>query len=195
MTDLRHSWVMKLASLTLALVFVATSAVASNCPPAPDHADALARLFNQVQLAPDPVSGQLITNEMWALWAEAPDEAAQAVLDAGMEKRAAYDFAGAISEFDRLIAYCPDYAEGYNQRAFVLFIQQDYPSALADLDRALDLSPTHVAALAGKALTLMGLNRMEEGQELLKQALALNPWLPERRMVIPDTTPPAEKDL
>ena len=186
---------MKIALLTLTLLTAASSAAASSCPPAPDHSDELARLFNQVRLAPDPVSGQLITNEMWALWAKAPDEAAQAVLDSGMEKRAAYDFAGAISEFDRLIAYCPDYAEGYNQRAFVLFIQQDYPSALDDLDRALELSPTHVAALAGKALTLMGLNRMDEGQALLKQALALNPWLPERRMVIPDATPPAEKDL
>lgn len=186
---------MKRVALTLLFIAAANASTAASCPPVPDHTQALARLFNQVQLAPDPVSGQLITNEMWALWAKAPDEAAQAVLDAGMEKRAAYDFTGAIAEFDRLIAYCPDYAEGYNQRAFVLFIQQDYDSALVDLDRALELSPTHVAALAGKALTLMGLNRMDEGQALLKQALALNPWLPERRMVIPETNPPTEQDL
>lgn len=172
-----------------------SGAAMAACPAPPDHSDALVRLLNQAQRAPDAVSGQLISNQMWALWAKAPDEAAQAVLDAGMGKRESYDFDGAIAEFDRLIAYCPDYAEGYNQRAFVLFLRQDYPAALEDLDRALERSPTHVAALAGKALTLMGLNRMDEGQALLRQALALNPWLPERSLVIPDPPAPKEQDL
>jgi tetratricopeptide (TPR) repeat protein len=122
---------------------------------------------------------------MWELWAEAPDQAAQAVLDRGMGKRRSYNFQGALEEFDRLIEYCPNYAEGYNQRAFVNFLREEYELALVDLDRALDLSPTHVAALAGKALTLMGLGRIDEGQAALKQALKLNPWLPERRMLLP----------
>lgn len=172
-----------------------TAALASECPAAPDHSEALAQLLNKVRVAPDARAGQALSDQMWALWATAPDETAQEALDAGMAKRSSYDFIGAIAEFDRLIAYCPDYAEGYNQRAFVLFLQQDYTAALEDLDRALHRSPTHVAALAGKALTLMGLNRLEEGQSVLKQALALNPWLPERNMVLPSSPAPAEQEL
>ncbi|WP_367834162.1 tetratricopeptide repeat protein [Wenxinia marina] len=86
--------------------------------------------------------------------------------------------------FGRLVDYCPDYAEGYNQRAFAAFLVQDYEAALDDLDTALALNPDHVAALSGRALTLMGLGRMDEGQAALRAALALNPWLGERAMLI-----------
>lgn len=169
--------------LALGLSLLAAPASAGDCPAPADHSDRIAALLSQVRDAPDPAAAQRITNAMWALWAEAPDEAAQAVLDRGMAKRAGYDLLGAIAEFDRLIAYCPTYAEGYNQRAFAYFIREDYPAALADLDRALDLSPSHVPAMAGRALTLMGLGRVEEGQAALRAALALHPWLPERRML------------
>ena len=106
----------------------------AECPPAPDHADALTGLIERVQAAPDERSARIISNEMWELWADAPDQRAQELLDEGMSRREAYDFKGAVVAFDALIAYCPDYAEGYNQRAFVNFIRQDYAAALPDLD-------------------------------------------------------------
>lgn len=169
--------------LILALTLAATPLWASDCPPAPDVSAQTARLLEQVQNAPDPRSAQVIANDMWALWATAPDDYAQELLDTGMERRGAYDFDGAIKAFDALVAYCPDYAEGYNQRAFIAFIRQEFDAALADLDRALELSPQHVAALSGKALTLMGLKRDAEGQRVLREALELNPWLPERGLL------------
>lgn len=172
----------------LALVFAglaAASARAEGCPPAPDHAAEVDRLYVDVQAAQSETQAREITNRMWELWTDAPDEAAQAVLDAGMERRRSYDYLGALQEFDRLIAYCPDYAEGYNQRAFVHFLRQDFRAALADLDRALELSPRHVAALSGRALTLMALDRMDEARLALAEALELNPWLPERGLAGP----------
>jgi tetratricopeptide (TPR) repeat protein len=100
-----------------------------------------------------------------------------------MRKRAAWDFLGAEEDFNALVAYCPEYAEGYNQRAFVSFLQQDFQAALPDLERAIALSPDHVAAMSGRALTLIGLGQAEEGKSALEQALALNPWLPERSLL------------
>jgi len=106
------------------------------------------------------------------------------MLDWGMARRAIYDFDAAKEAFDALVAYCPDYAEGYNQRAFVAFLRGDYAAALEDLDEALARNPSHIAALSGKALTLMGLGRMAAAQGVLRDALALNPWLPERRYLV-----------
>lgn len=125
------------------------------------------------------------TNELWGIWATAPDDTAQEILDRGMTRRAAYDFAGALSDFDKLIEYCPDYAEGYNQRAFVNFIREDYTTALKDLDRAVALTPDHIGAVVGRALALIQLGRVREGQIALRKALLLNPWLPERNRVTP----------
>lgn len=117
---------------------------------------------------------------MWVLWATAPNQQAQAILDRGMTRRAAFDYAGAMADFDRLVAYCPAFAEGYNQRAFVNYLRQDFAAALGDLDRAIALSPKHIAALSGRALTLLGLHRSDEARAALQRAMSLNPWLAER---------------
>lgn len=101
-----------------------------------------------------------------------------------MDRRAAYDFAGAQRAFVALVARCPDYAEGYNQRAFVAFLRQDFAPALADIGRALGLDPAHLGALIGKALVLMQMGRIDEGQAVLREAVALHPWSPERHMLL-----------
>lgn len=122
---------------------------------------------------------------MWDLWLSAPDIAAQEVLDRGLARRSSYDFAGAFADFERLIEYCPNYAEGYNQRAYISFLRQDYAGALRDLDRALALSPRHIPAQSGRALTLMNLGRLDEARMQLIAALELNPWIPERLLIEP----------
>ena len=157
---------------------------AETCPPSPEIAAEMDDLIAAIRAAPDAASAGSVSNRMWALWLDAPDARAQSLLDQGMLSRQARDYDAAAVAFDDLVAYCPDYAEGYNQRAFVHFLRGDYQPALEDLDLALARSPRHVGALSGKALTLFGLGRMEAGQTVLREALALNPWLPERAYLV-----------
>ncbi|MEW2913848.1 tetratricopeptide repeat protein [Leisingera sp. JC11] len=170
---------------------------ASECPDAPDHSTPLEALLTEVQEAETESQAREIANRMWEYWADAPNAQAQAMLDRGMTKRSAFDFLGALADFDQLIAYCPDYAEGYNQRAFVHYLRRDFASALTDLDRALELSPRHIAAMSGRALSLYGLSRLEEARTALAEALALNPWLPERYLAEPGgpLAPPGAGDV
>ena len=125
----------------------------------------------------------MLTDQLWALWTDAPDTRAQALLDTGMRQREAFNLMASRNTLDELVAYCPDYAEGYNQRAFSKYLQQDFAAALVDLDRAIALVPNHIAAISGRGLTLMGLGRHDEAQEALRAALALNPWLAERSLI------------
>ncbi|MEM1352100.1 MAG: tetratricopeptide repeat protein [Pseudomonadota bacterium] len=166
-------------TLIAAACVFATSATAE-CPDAPDISDEMDVLVSEIRAAPNDVAAREISNQMWELWLQAPDVPAQTVLDDGMRARANYDFVGAIEKYDRLVAYCPNYAEGYNQRAFVYFLTQDYASALVDLDKALALSPRHVGAQSGRALTLMNMGRLAEARRQLLEALDNNPWLSER---------------
>lgn len=154
------------------------------CPPVPDHAAERARIMVVLANARDQTEAQFMTNQLWQLWTDAPDDRAQALLDDGMQRRLEADYAGSRAVLDDLVTYCPDYAEGFNQRAFSAFLAQDYAAALADLDVALRIMPDHVAALSGKALTLMGLGRQDEAQEVLRAAVKLNPWLGERALLV-----------
>lgn len=177
-------------ALTLAILLFGAPLLADTCPPAPDLEPRKSELMAAVRDAPTEAEARQLIDEMWTLWATAPDQYSQELLDEGMDRRSAFDFDGALKAFDALIDYCPNYAEGYNQRAFINFLREEYAASLADLDRALALAPDHIAALSGKALTQIALGRVDEGQETLRGALALNPWLPERHLLRPQ---PGEK--
>lgn len=171
--------------LILFLVGMTTRAAADSCPAAPDTSAKIAPLMADLQDAPTQNSAYAIMSDLWLIWMTAPDAAAQDMLDAGIAKRESYDLLGARDLFDALVEYCPDYAEGYNQRAFVSFLRQDFAAALYDADQTLALNPDHLGALSGKALTLMGLGRQDEAQVVLRRAVALNPWLKERSLLVP----------
>ncbi|TCL09949.1 tetratricopeptide repeat protein [Shimia isoporae] len=170
----------------LFLLFAAGPVWAQTCPEAPDHTVPVAELLLQVQEARDETSAKIISNKLWEYYADAPDEVSQEILDRGMRKRASWDLLGARDDFDALVKYCPNYAEGYNQRAFVNFLRSDFAAALPDLEKAISLSPQHVAAMSGRALVLIGLGRDDDAQEALAEALELNPWLPERSLLRTD---------
>jgi len=173
--------------LTAVIVFGLSASVglAETCPEAPDHGSGIKALISRIQDARTEADARRVSDQMWQLWTDAPNDQAQASLDRGMTKRRSFDYLGALTDLDALVRYCPSYAEGYNQRAFVNYLRQDFAAALVDLDRAIVLSPNHIAALSGRALTLVGLGRTDEARKALATALALNPWLPERGLAGP----------
>lgn len=165
------------------LILLAAPAWAQGCPDAPDLSERIDPLYAALASATTEGEGRAIMNEMWQIWDDAPDATAQEILDEGMMARAEFDLLRARDRFDALIGYCPDYAEGYNQRAFVHVLLGDNAAALPDLERAVALNPRHLGALSGQALTLIALGREAEGQEVLRRATALHPYLPERRFL------------
>jgi tetratricopeptide (TPR) repeat protein len=179
----------------VALVILSTAAVVAQDGRAQDGGEACAThvvdearetaLLDRLGAAPDAEAASKVNARLWALWTDAPDAHAQELLDSGMARIRLGDLRKAVSALDALVAYCPRYAEGYNQRAFARYLQEDFLPALADLEVALTLSPRHVGALSGKALTLMALGRDAAALEALEAALDLNPWLAERTL-LPD---------
>ncbi|MDX8347501.1 hypothetical protein SLH49_05825 [Cognatiyoonia sp. IB215446] len=167
----------------IALLFTAPAALAEICPPVADRSDELAGIYADLARSQSEAEAQPLNAQLWEIWTDAPDARAQDLLDEGMQRRAGFDFLGARDVLDELVAYCPDYAEGYNQRAFANYLRQDFAAALVDLDRTLEINPRHIGALSGKALTLMGLGRQDDAQVALREALALNPWLGERALL------------
>lgn len=153
------------------------------CPPAPDHRAEIAELYDRIRQAPSEAVGQRLSAELWTYWTDAPDARAQGLLDMGMDRRTGGNLIGSHEVLTQLVEYCPDYAEGWNQRAFASYLAGRHMAALEDLNRALALDPDHAAALSGKALTLMWLGRREEAQEALRAAVRLNPWMSERALL------------
>jgi lipoprotein NlpI len=96
------------------------------------------------------------------------------------------DFTGAEAVLDELVAYCPDYPEGWNQRAFARFLQGDHDGSLEDLARTLELEPRHFGALAGQGLNFLRQGRDRLAQTALRAAIDLHPWMNERHLIAPE---------
>ena len=151
-------------------------------------ADAAEReaLFRTLREAKTEREGRMAEDAVWRMWmAEAPTATVKEAVAEAMRRREVYDFSGALAILDRVVAEAPFYAEGWNQRAFIRFLRDDFDGSLEDIERALALEPRHFAALAGKALVLMRQGRIEPGQAALRRAVEIHPWLKERSMLIP----------
>lgn len=56
----------------------------------------------------------------------------------------------AITDYTRAIELNPNFAEGYNSRAYIYMVQKKYAAALPDLDSAIQLRPGYVNALMNR---------------------------------------------
>ncbi|MEM6478919.1 MAG: hypothetical protein AAF841_08990 [Pseudomonadota bacterium] len=168
----------------LIFLLFASPVWAQSCPANKNIIDAETALYAQIKSLPSPAGVAPLNRELWQLWTDAPDMRAQGLLDDGMEALRLGDFGFAAQQLDALIAYCPDYAEGYNQRAFVHYLQFEFADALTLLNAAESRSPRHTGILTGKALTLINLGESQAAQEPLRKAVRLNPWLSERALLV-----------
>jgi len=142
-------------------------------------------LFEALRTAPTEEIGNAIADQIWRFWMrQAPDEISATLMNQSMARRREYDFAGAMEYLNDLVEHAPDWSEAWNQRATVLFFQENYDRSLDDVEKVLELEPKHFGALAGKAVILMRQGRMELGQKALREALAIHPWLKERTMLL-----------
>ena len=167
------------------ILFVAlTAGVGSaECPNNPAIEVELNQAYEKLKFAKLPKDAQLVVNQLWGLWTKAPDERAQQLLKSGMLRMRQGDLVKAEADLTRLIDYCPNYAEGYNQRAFARYLALDFENALPDLITALELRPRHLGALSGKGLTHKAMGQEREAEIEFRKALALNPFMPERNMI------------
>ncbi|NDW07865.1 tetratricopeptide repeat protein [Jiella pacifica] len=151
----------------------------------------LDRLFAALKTAPNEAAGRAIEDRIWRRWMQAPDRRTENLVREAMARREVYDFAGARALLDEAVAGAPRYAEAYNQRGFVLFLQEDFDAALADVDRAIELEPRHFAAMAGRALILMRQGRHRLAQTQLRRAVEIHPFLKERGLIVGEPAKPA----
>jgi tetratricopeptide (TPR) repeat protein len=148
--------------------------------PRQDHGQrtpSLDTLFQALKIAPDIESAKAIENRIWAVWMVSGSDTCNVLM--GRAKAAAdeKDYDLAIKLLDAVIELKPDYVEGWNRRATVYYLMNDYGHALADIREVLAREPRHFGALAGLGLILQELGDDAHALEAYRRALAINPHL------------------
>lgn len=114
---------------------------------------------------------------VWRAWSRSGDPETDQMLAAGVEEMELGLYGEAIHTFTNVIERRPDFAEGWNKRATVLFLAGDLRRSLADCDEVMKRNPQHFGALSGYGQIYFRLEEYERAIEYFQRALEVNPNL------------------
>ncbi|HEY6335174.1 MAG TPA: tetratricopeptide repeat protein [Alphaproteobacteria bacterium] len=152
--------------------------VAAGHPASADQTDGrLDKLFADLKATSDPVEGQAITESIWQIWYETDNTKAEALLNEGVDAMDNDRYDAALEDFNRLVETAPDFAEGWNRRATLLYMMGEFDGSVRDIERTLELEPRHFGALSGLGLIYVQIGNEEAALKAFKQAFEINPHL------------------
>jgi tetratricopeptide (TPR) repeat protein len=144
---------------------------------APGRAERLDQLFAELKAAKSIGESRHIEARIWAAWLDSGDAEIDRMMSQAIAAMSGGDFVEAIAHLDRIIESKPDYAEGWNKRATVYFLINDYERSLEDVARTLELEPRHFGALSGLGMIMVRLGDKRQALEAFKRALEVDPNL------------------
>ena len=112
---------------------------------------------------------------IWKIWARSGDPNVDRIYARGIREMNEGSFARAISTFSEIIKLKPDFAEGWNKRATLYFMTEQYDKSLEDCDEVMKRNPYHFGALSGYGHIHVEFRLFEQAIEYFQRALKINP--------------------
>jgi tetratricopeptide (TPR) repeat protein len=137
---------------------------------------------------PDQTQRDRATQQLWQIWFEQKGalglerlRQAQMLLELG-------DADGAEAALTQLIADQSDFAEAWNRRAVLYYVQKRYRAAIVDCQQVVRLNPVHFGAFHGLGLCYMALSDYAVAIGAFRQALEIQPYATENQRWILECT-------
>ena len=153
-------------------------------PAAIKPAEQLDQLFGKLHQA--SVDSKSVEQDIWNLWARNSSPTAAVLLAQGTAAMDAHEYDAAEQTLIQLVETYPDFAEGWNRRATLYFMEGRLDASLVDIDHVLALEPRHFGALAGKGMILRLQGKTIDALKTLHEALEMNPHMDSVSQAIKD---------
>lgn len=124
---------------------------------------------------PDPMVNQMAEHALWSIWFRCGTPDANHALCRGTRALDQKDYDAATCHFSRAIDLDPTFAEAYNQRAIVKYLQERYAESMEDCTRAIERMPSHFGAWSGMGHCHAQEGRFAEALACYSRALEINP--------------------
>jgi tetratricopeptide (TPR) repeat protein len=145
--------------------------------PKADRTRGLDFLFGALKAAPDEASAKHVEARIWALWMQTPSDTTALLMMRAKAAMDAQQMDVALKLLDAVVKLRPDYVEGWNRRATLYYLQNDYAHSLQDIEQVLVREPRHFGALAGLGMIMQDLGDEKRALDAFRKALAVNPHL------------------
>ncbi|MGC6517442.1 MAG: tetratricopeptide repeat protein [Candidatus Puniceispirillaceae bacterium] len=144
-------------------------------------------LFTSLQETNDAGDAMRLVSEIWSRWATHPtDDSLTNRLGRGIEMMNQGDFVHAEAIFTDIITEDPNFAEAWNRRATLYYIQGELSKSRADIANTLALEPRHFGALSGLGMIEYALGNYEGALRAYEQAVEVNPHMARADQMIKD---------
>ena len=137
----------------------------------------LVDLYRSLRSTESVSKASVFESKLWTIWMEHYDPEVESAMFQGVEAMKLQQFEQAFGHFSLLINLAPDYAEGWNKRATVLYLMGRFKESEADVMRTLELEPRHFGALSGQGLIRIALQDWTGAISFLESALKINPHM------------------
>jgi tetratricopeptide (TPR) repeat protein len=155
----------------------------------------LDEFFKKLTTEKDEVAAKLAESSIIRLWMDSGSDTVDLLMNWSLQAMEDKDYSLALDYLDRVTTLKPDFAEGWNKRATVYFLKDDYAKAIADIRKTLRLEPRHFGALSGLGIILADLGDNHRAIEAYEQALALDPYLTNVRDALKKLQKEAERNI
>lgn len=138
------------------------------------HLDGLfSRLAN-----PDNPDWEQVQSQIWAAWNRSGSASMDLLANRADGALEAKDYEAAMVFLNDLTRLAPDFAEGWNKRATVHFIEGRYGESIDDIARTLALEPRHFGALSGLGIILDRIGDKKGALDAYRKVIEIHPNLP-----------------
>ncbi|HEU6441954.1 MAG TPA: hypothetical protein VFF38_06310 [Microvirga sp.] len=146
-------------------------------------------LFRELAEAEPERPVEEIEDQIWVLWSSHEDRMAEETLAAAVEAIASGELRKARPLLDHLVAEHPDWAEAWNKRATLAYIEKRDADSLLDIAQTLRLEPRHFGAISGFGNVCLRHGRLNEARAAFQIALVINPHMEELRDILENLSP------
>jgi tetratricopeptide (TPR) repeat protein len=134
-------------------------------------------LFDALQRTADSRAANQLTKEIWDRWIAYDDGQAFRLMQNGIGLMNKGELNNAEKIFSQIVTSYPDYAEAWNKRATVRFMQGDESGSRRDIARVIDLEPRHFGALTGLGMIHIRSGDLQAALQSYEAAIHFNPHL------------------
>ena len=146
----------------------------------------LDRLFEQLKKSSNASVAFEIELKIWNIWSTHPTQKKLTwSLAHGSDLMSKGKLEKSYEVFSTIIDIAPNWAEGWNKRATVLYLMGRYQNSLNDIDEVLKLESRHFGALSGQGLVQIELKNYEKAIESYQKAEKIYPLISAAKVMLP----------
>ncbi|MDD7911855.1 tetratricopeptide repeat protein [Pseudovibrio exalbescens] len=141
------------------------------------HGGALDKLFVELGQATDVDEARVLSARIQQLMLLSGSHTVDLLMHRASQAMRLEQYGLALDLLDAVVRLRPAYAEGWNRRATVHYLREDFGQSLSDIEQVLRLEPRHFPALTGLGMILRRMEQDKKALEVYEHVLSINPML------------------